>query len=608
MKIRTQFIVTMLLFGIVLVVISVSAIITNRQVESVYKQERIAFSIAQGASELSYLANDYMIYQENQQLDRWNARFTSFSNDVARLQSSNPEQQALVLHIQEDTQRLKDVFDNVVSSIGSTPQSQDGTITLALLRISWSRIAVQSQGLVSDASRLSQLLVSQVNQLQRTNTIVITALIGTLLAYILINYVVTQRRVLKEIAKLQAGAAVIGSGNLDYRIEERSNDEIGDLSRAFNRMTADLKSVTASKTDLERENEERRKAEESLRESEERFLKAFHSSPVAQTIAILPEGRWVEVNDSFLRMLEYTREEVIGRTSAELNIIDLNERARILQLLREKGNLQNYELNVRTKTGKSVVVLSFNETISLNGRGHALSSMVDVTALKQVEKMKDEFIGLVSHELRTPLTVIMGSLRSVRSPGISPEDVHELIQNAIEGADSLEAILANMLELSRYQAGRLQLSMEPLRIGDVAQAVVAKVKAQGAEQRFTLDFSDDLPPLEADPVRVERILYNLLENATKYSPKESEIKVSVRKEGDFIITGVTDQGHGISPDDQNKLFELFGRLSSYARGVGLGLVVCKRLVEAQGGWIKVESELGKGSTFSFAIPISKTKA
>jgi two-component system sensor histidine kinase KdpD len=126
--------------------------------------------------------------------------------------------------------------------------------------------------------------------------------------------------------------------------------------------------------------------------------------------------------------------------------------------------------------------------------------------------------------------------------------------------------------------------------------------------QFLTDIPKDLPPVEADPMRVERILYNLLENATKYSPDGSRINVSARTEGNFIVTVITDQGPGISPDDQARLFELFQQLETSTRptsGAGLGLVVCKRLVEAQGGWIKVDSAPGKGSTFSFALPKSE---
>ena len=109
-------------------------------------------------------------------------------------------------------------------------------------------------------------------------------------------------------------------------------------------------------------------------------------------------------------------------------------------------------------------------------------------------------------------------------------------------------------------------------------------------------------------MRVERILFNLMENATKYSPEDSRITVSSRIQDGFVVTSVIDQGSGISPDDQTKIFEPFRRLETShhpAKGVGLGLVVCKRLVEAQRGWIKVDSEVGKGSTFSFALPKHK---
>jgi PAS domain S-box-containing protein len=227
----------------------------------------------------------------------------------------------------------------------------------------------------------------------------------------------------------------------------------------------------------------------------------------------------------------------------------------------------------------------------------------------KTDRMKDEFISLVSHELRTPLTIVTGSLQTAMAEGISPDEARELLKNAAQGTDLLEAILENMLELSRHQAGRLDLRNEPVSISDVAESVIKKLKGQGAAQRFSTGFPSDLPVVVADPFRVERILYNLLENATKYSPEESEIRVFARKEGEFILTYVADRGAGISPEYHDKLFEPFERLetpSHHIRGVGLGLVVCKRLVEAQGGWIKLDSELGRGSTFSFALPVFRT--
>src|SRR4030043_986751 len=173
MKLRTQFILTMFLFGVILVAMVVSAIITNQQVRKTSKQEKISNDIAQGASELSYLANDYLIYRESQQLKRWQSRFASFSAQVASVRADRPDQQALVRNIQANAQRLKEVFDSVVSAVGSPSQIQSAAPEFAFLQVSWSRMAVQSQGLVSDASRLSQLLRQQRDQLTNTRTVLI---------------------------------------------------------------------------------------------------------------------------------------------------------------------------------------------------------------------------------------------------------------------------------------------------------------------------------------------------------------------------------------------------------------------------------------------------
>jgi len=272
MRIRTQFIITMLLFGIILVFMAASAIITKQQMDTAREQEWIAANIAQGASELSYLANDYLIYRESQQLNRWHSKFASFSKQVASLDMANPEQQVLVRNIQVNQQRLKEVFDSTSSAVGGLSGNHKAGLDPALLQISWSRIAIQSQGLISDASRLSQLLHQQMDHLTKRNTLLIYIMTGLFGALLLASYMLTYQRILKSLAKLQTGTASVGSGNFDYKLEEEKNDEMADLSRAFNRMTADLKTVTASKADLEHEIAERKKAEEALRDAHERAV------------------------------------------------------------------------------------------------------------------------------------------------------------------------------------------------------------------------------------------------------------------------------------------------------------------------------------------------
>ena len=257
---------------------------------------------------------------------------------------------------------------------------------------------------------------------------------------------------------------------------------------------------------------------------------------------------------------------------------------------------------------REIAELEFDDEGMLRG---GFGIVQDITEIKKAEQLKDEFIGLVSHELRTPLTIIIGSVKSAMTQGISTDDMYELLRNASEGAESLAAILENMLELSRQQADRLQLEINLVNIPDMAVGIINRLKGQQVTQRFITVFSPDIPYIEADRVRIERILVNLLENAVKYSPPSSEITISCRLENDCVITEITDQGEGISVEDQGNLFEPFHRIGPLARrtaGIGLGLVVCKRLVEAHGGWIGVDSKPGQGSVFYFAIPIHQANA
>ncbi len=354
---------------------------------------------------------------------------------------------------------------------------------------------------------------------------------------------------------------------------------------------------------------ERKRAEEALRESEERFRRFFENQP-EYCYMISTESIIIDVNRAALKVLDYTKEELVGKPLQTIYAPEsLPKMKQLFEQWKRTGALENEELTIISKGGNRRTVL-LSADILRNKEGEVLYSVSiqrDITELKKIDKMKDEFIGLVSHELRTPLTVITGSLRTAMSEGLSPVEVSELIQNATEGADQLAGILENMLELSRYQAGRLKLRVEPVSIAGAARSVIKKLDGQGVSHQFSMDIPKDLPPVEADPVRVERILYNLLENATKYSAEGSRINVSASMEGDFIITMVTDEGPGISPDDQSRLFEQFQQLETRLHpttGAGLGLVVCKRLVEAQGGWIKLDSTPAKGSTFSFALPKS----
>jgi len=185
-------------------------------------------------------------------------------------------------------------------------------------------------------------------------------------------------------------------------------------------------------------------------------------------------------------------------------------------------------------------------------------------------------------------------------------EVQQLLKDALLESESLSHLIENLLELSRAQAQQLALYPEPVDIRTLVRDTVSKIKRQATAHRFITSIPNGLQSINADPLRVERILYNLLENAAKYSPAGTQIKVSVSAEPECVVIGVNDKGKGLSSSEQARIFGLFRRLENSrpdrSRGAGLGLMVCRRLVEAHGGKIWIESKKGRGSTFFFSLP------
>ncbi|MGA2367872.1 MAG: PAS domain S-box protein [Dehalococcoidia bacterium] len=317
------------------------------------------------------------------------------------------------------------------------------------------------------------------------------------------------------------------------------------------------------------------------------------------------------------RLYGLSEDEAFGQPLLELYqylwVKPEDERASA-QALETKGFWSGNNINIKRDGVRLYVQSSVSAINDKDGKVIGLLAVIrDVTGYTELDHLKDEFIGLVSHELRTPLTVIIGSLETVLSKHeLLPQDeINELLKDAFFEAESLSHILENLLELSRTQARQLQLYPEPMKIEKLAKDVVKEFKGQSARQ-FVLDFPGEISPVEADILRVRRILYNLVQNAVKYSPAGSKIEIFARQEPDYLVIGVRDQGSGISAADQARLFNSFQRLgiepSADIKGIGLGLMVCLRLVEAHGGKIWVESAPGKGSTFYFTLPLVQLEA
>jgi signal transduction histidine kinase len=233
----------------------------------------------------------------------------------------------------------------------------------------------------------------------------------------------------------------------------------------------------------------------------------------------------------------------------------------------------------------------------------------EVAALKKIDRLKTELLSTVSHELRTPLGSIKGYATTLmeHESRLSRDERREFLEIIDTESDRLDELIRNLLDMSRLEAGVLRMDREPVELSEVVRSCAQRVQRLTERHRILMSWDCD-HLVEADPRRIAQVVTNLLENAVKYSPDGGEIVIGGRAQGGMLEVSVADQGVGIPSRDLHRVFDRFhrveGEISKRVGGTGLGLAICQRLVEAHGGKISVDSRLGKGSTFSFTLPLS----
>jgi len=380
---------------------------------------------------------------------------------------------------------------------------------------------------------------------------------------------------------------------------------------------------------------ERKKAEEALRESEERYRKITSSITDYIYHVYIENDKPVSTTYSpgCRRVTGYSPEEFLSNPSLWIQIV-LDEDRHIVERQIEdifKGKINEaVEHRIRHKDGhicwvSNTIVCQFDAYGKLVGYDGLIAN---ITERKRVEEalnsaketaeqalaIKDEFTSTVSHELRTPLAAIKSSIDilDTEAPGALTSDQKTFIKRVKSNIDRLARLINDVLDLSKLEAGKMVMNLMPLRAESVVQEVVDSqeplVKAKGL--KISIEFGQGLPTLIADKDRLIQVLNNLINNALKFT-KEGGIVVSVHSEDRQNLTfGISDTGVGIKDEDLTKLFQKFqqvGGASQQVGGTGLGLAICKLIIDKHKGRIWVESQYGSGSTFKFSLPVRKEK-
>jgi two-component system, OmpR family, phosphate regulon sensor histidine kinase PhoR len=397
------------------------------------------------------------------------------------------------------------------------------------------------------------------------------------------------RTVSNRIGRLNEFSRRVAQGDFRPMFIERSNDELSDLSRTLNQ--------TASKLD------------QTIRTlTEERNQSAAILASMEEGVAVIDSAqRIIYCNRAFRQAAGIPEAPVEGRL-----VVEIIQHADLLTLIDSaltKAEIIHGEVVVGSVRTRSFAVTS----APISSEGSVIGAVMvlhDISEIRRLERARRDFAANISHEFRTPLAAIQGFAETLLDGALDDSaNNRRFIQIIHDNAIRLGRLTEDLLKLARIEAGQLQLEIQPVAIARIIESSIETTRVKADQRNLVVESNckPDLPMLKGDARALQEILLNLLDNAIRYSSPGGRIKVSAEIAGMEMMLSVSDAGIGIPKADQDRIFERFYRAdaarSRESGGTGLGLSITKHLIEAHGGRIKVESEVGRGSTFYVFLPL-----
>jgi PAS domain S-box-containing protein len=407
------------------------------------------------------------------------------------------------------------------------------------------------------------------------------------------------------------------------------------LSHQLRSHLRSLDNIVAARTEelqlangrLRQEMDERAVAEVELRRSEERFAKAFKSSPIPMVIQALASERFIDVNDAFLAMCCLRRAEVLNRTPAELHLSpSLETQAELWRRLRSEGSVRSLETQLRARSGELRDCVVSAEAFDLCGTAVALVATLDVSEQRKLERQlrhaqKLEAVGQfasgVAHDFNNMLTIIQGHTSMRLAAENLDEEVTDSLQQVSLAAERAAALTRQLLTFSRKQIVQprvLDLNSTVRNLHDMLRRVI------GEHIDLTCEFGENVPATFADESNIEQVVMNLVVNARDAMPNGGRLAIRteaatigpahVRRNaearlGSFVCLGISDTGCGMSSETLSHVFEPFFTTKEVGKGTGLGLATVYGIVSHLDGWIEVVSQVGEGTTLKIFFPASE---
>jgi PAS domain S-box-containing protein len=442
---------------------------------------------------------------------------------------------------------------------------------------------------------------------------------GGAVSFIVVAGITFAQTIRRPIRQLVTGATEIGQGNFAFHVNLDRSDELGQLAAAFNQMAKDLDRLHREQRELNASLEQR--VEERTRELDqsERLFRSYFELSASGKAITSPQREWLRVNPRLCEMLGYTQDELLAIPWDQLtHPADLDANLREFQRVLA-GEIDRYNMDKRfiRKDGQIVHVhMGVACARKPDGRvDYFVTSLQDITErvhmhqelIRSNEELQ-RFAYVASHDLQEPLRMITSYLQLLerRYKGRLDQDADEFIAYAVDGAARMRRLIQDLLEYSRV--GTRGAPFQPTACEAVLDTVCATLRLTIEEHEAVITHDDSLPVVLADPAQLEQLFQNLIANALKFRGEQPPaIHVGAALHNHEWVFSVHDNGIGIEPDYFERIFVIFQRLHGKKTypGTGIGLALCKKIVERHGGRIWVESQPGQGSTFYFTLPASE---
>jgi two-component system phosphate regulon sensor histidine kinase PhoR len=315
------------------------------------------------------------------------------------------------------------------------------------------------------------------------------------------------------------------------------------------------------------------------------------------------EGNIAMANNAAEKLFEFKDTGVANRHLIE--VVRDHEIDEVLKLCLKTAKTQavQYEFGTSKRYIRAIAIPIAHDELS-----GVLLLFQDLTELRNLQTTRRELIGNISHEFRTPLAGIKAMLETLRDGAVDDKEVaRDFLTRIDDEVERLTQIVAELTELSRIETGKAELRLEPVNLNLLVEEVITQLSPQMERQQLSVDkmLASSLPPVQADKTRIRQAIVNLVHNAIKFTSTGGKITVATQVYGNSVTVDISDTGAGIARSDLPHVFERFykGDRARSEGGTGMGLAIAKHVVEAHGGSIRVRSEEGKGSTFSFSLPL-----